>query len=56
MRVSTLNRNIAMMEMEQTDNNKGVRDEVSYQRQQQTQSKVDQLNGNQEAAVLRCEA
>ncbi|MFO0727913.1 MAG: hypothetical protein U1E65_29305 [Myxococcota bacterium] len=56
MRVSTLNRNIAMMEMEQADNNKGVRDEVSYQRQQQTQAKLDQLNGNQEAAGLRGEA
>lgn len=56
MRVSTLNRNIAMMEMEQADNNKGVRDEVSFQRQQQTQAKVDQLNGNQEAAGLRGEA
>jgi hypothetical protein len=50
-----LNRNMAMLQMEQTENSQAVRDNVLDARSRQSQAKIDQMNTNNEAQGLRAE-
>lgn len=56
MQISTLNRNMAALQMEQTESSQAARDARLQHRQRQTQAKVDSLNQTQEAGGLRGEA
>jgi hypothetical protein len=53
---ATLRANVALLQLERSEDNKAVRDEVRAQRAKQADNKVEGLQLNQEAAGLRGEA
>lgn len=56
MQISTLNRNMAMLQLEQTEASQSARDSKLDARQKQREAKIQSLNQNQKAAGLRSEA
>lgn len=56
MQISTMNRNMAMLQMEQTEASQSARDGRMDARRKQHQAKIESLYQNQDAAALRGEA
>lgn len=56
MRIGLMNRNLAMLEIEQAENSKASSEEIRTRRNNQADYKIASLNGNQEAQGLRGEA
>ncbi len=56
MTISQLNRNMAMLQMEQTDNSKDTREALLHARSQKQEQKLDALANNEEASNIRADA